>query len=172
VKCYSSAAACCDIAAQRQADSLFAICIVNGGRILCYNNGTKINLGTGNIMAVLTLTKENFKETIESNDFVIVDFWAPWCDPCVAFTPTFEAAAAKHTDIVFGMVNTETDPEISDYFDVKQIPGLLVIRERAGIHAQVGEIGAPAFDEIIKWARDFDMTQVRKHYAEEDAKNK
>ena len=103
-------------------------------------------------MAVLTLTKANFKETIENNEFVIVDFWAPWCDPCVAFTPTFEAAAEKNPDIVFGMVNTETDPEISDYFDVKQIPGLLVIRERAGIHAQVGEIGAPAFDEIIKWA--------------------
>ncbi|PKO50116.1 MAG: thioredoxin, partial [Betaproteobacteria bacterium HGW-Betaproteobacteria-20] len=29
-------------------------------------------------MAVVTLTKENFKETIEKNAFVIVDFWAPW----------------------------------------------------------------------------------------------
>ena len=31
-------------------------------------------------MAVVTLTKANFKETIESNEFVIVDFWAPWCE--------------------------------------------------------------------------------------------
>lgn len=122
-------------------------------------------------MAVLTLTKENFKETIESNDFVIVDFWAPWCDPCVAFTPTFEAAAEKNPDIVFGMVNTEDDPEISDYFDVDKIPGILVIRERAGIHAQQGEIGAPALDEIIKWARDYDMSTVRQYYADEEAKN-
>jgi len=116
-------------------------------------------------MAVLTLNKVNFKETIENNPFVIVDFWAPWCDPCVAFTPTFEAAAAKNPDIVFGMVNTESDPEISEYFEVNQIPGILVIREQAGIHAQVGEIGAPAFDEIIKWAREFDMTPVREYYA-------
>jgi thioredoxin 1 len=118
-------------------------------------------------MAVIALTKANFKETIENNPFVIVDFWAKWCDPCVAFTPTFEAAAEKNPDIVFGMVNTETDPEIGEYFDVAQIPGILVIREQAGIHAQVGEIGAPAFDEIIKWARDFDMTPVREYYKEQ-----
>ncbi len=115
-------------------------------------------------MAVVTLTKANFKETIEKNPFVIVDFWAAWCDPCVAFTPTFEAAAEKNPDIVFGMVNTETDPEISEYFEVNQIPGILIIREQAGIHAQVGEIGAPAFDEMIKWAREFDMTPVREYY--------
>lgn len=122
-------------------------------------------------MAVVALNKENFKETIENNNFIIVDFWAPWCDPCVAFTPTFEAAAAKNPDIVFGMVNTETDPEIGEYFEVNQIPGVLVIREQAGIHAQVGEIGAPALDAIIQWARDFDMTEVRAYYEQEAKKS-
>lgn len=121
-------------------------------------------------MAVVALNKENFKQTIENNPFVIVDFWAPWCDPCVAFTPIFESVANKNPDIVFGLVNTETDPEISEYFEVNQIPGILVIREQAGIHAQVGEIGEPAFDEIIKWAREYDMTQVREYYKSEDAK--
>lgn len=121
-------------------------------------------------MAVIALNKDNFKDTIENNAFVIVDFWAPWCDPCVAFTPTFEAAAAANPDIVFGMVNTEADPGIGEYFEVNQIPGILIIREQAGIHAQVGEIGAPAFDEIIKWAREFDMTEVRAYYQQEDNK--
>jgi thioredoxin 1 len=118
-------------------------------------------------MAVVTLTKANFKETIENNPFVIVDFWAGWCDPCVAFTPTFEAAAEKNPDIVFGMVDTEAHPEIGEYFEVNQIPGMLIIREQAGIHAQVGEIGAPALDELIKWARDFDMTPVREYYKQQ-----
>jgi thioredoxin 1 len=123
-------------------------------------------------MAVVTLTKANFKDTIEKNDFVIVDFWAPWCDPCVAFTPVFEAAAEKNPDILFGMVDTEADPEIAEYFDVNKIPGILVIREQAGIHAQQGEIGAPAFDEIIKWAREKDMATVRQYYEDEATKKK
>ena len=118
-------------------------------------------------MAVVVLNKDNFKEVIEKNDFVIVDFWAPWCEPCLDFTPTFEAAALANPDIVFGMVNTETDPSIGEYFEVNQIPGGLVIREQAGIHAQVGEIGGPALAEIIKWARDFDLTQVREYYKQE-----
>ncbi len=121
-------------------------------------------------MAVVTLTKANFKQTIESNNFVIVDFWAPWCEPCMLFTPTFEAAAAKNPDIVFGMVNSETDPEIGEYFEVAQIPGILVIRDQAGIHTQVGEIGAPALDAIIDWARERDMAAVHEHYQAEAKK--
>ena len=119
---------------------------------------------------LVALTKENFKKTIESNAFLIIDFWAPWCEPCVNFTPIFEEAAKKNKDIIFGMVNTEQDPEIGEYFQVEKIPGLLVIRDRAGIHAQVGEIGAPAFDEIIKWARDFDMTTIEDYYKKQDKK--
>ena len=117
---------------------------------------------------LVTLTKDNFKRTIEENNFVIVDFWAPWCEPCVNFTPVFEAAAKKNKDIVFGMVDIEKDPEIGEYFQIDKIPGLLVVREKAGIHAQIGEIGAPALDEIIKWARDYDLSTVHDYYKRED----
>ncbi len=45
----------------------------------------------------------------------------------------------------------------------------MIIREQAGIHAQQGEIGAPALEKLIEWAREFDMTQVRDYYKEQDA---
>ena len=48
------------------------------------------------MMATLELTEENFNETIENNDIVIVDFWAPWCGPCKSFAPTFEAIGISH----------------------------------------------------------------------------
>ena len=121
-------------------------------------------------MAVVALTKANFKETIENNNFVIVDFWAPWCEPCMAFTPTFKAVADNHPDIVFGMVDTEADPEISAYFEVGQIPGILVVRDQAGIHTQIGDIGAAWLEEIVKWARAHDMSAVHDYYAAEAKK--
>jgi len=117
---------------------------------------------------ILELTTDNFKETIEKNAFVIVDFWAPWCEPCKNFTPVFEKAAENNKDIVFGMVDVEKYPEIGEYFEVEKIPGILVVREKAGIHAQVGEIGAPAFDEIIKWARNYDMTAPRDYMEKQE----
>ena len=120
---------------------------------------------------LITLTESNFKKTIEANEFVIVDFWATWCKPCVAFTPIFEAAAKKNKDIIFGMVDIDNDKVIADYFQVAIVPAVLFIRDRAGIHAQDGELGAPAFDEMIKWAREYDMTEV-KNYLEKDSKKK
>ena len=113
---------------------------------------------------LITLTESNFKKTIEENEFVIVDFWATWCKPCVAFTPIFEAAAKKNKDIIFGMVDIDNGKVIADYFQVAIVPAVLFIRDRAGIHAQDGELGAPAFDEMIKWAREYDMTEVKKLY--------
>ena len=130
---------------------------MNGNRILMTN--------------LVILTEKNFKKTIEENEFVIVDFWATWCKPCVAFTPIFEAAAKKNKDIIFGMVDIDKDKVIADYFQVAIVPAVLFIRDRAGIHAQDGELGAPAFDEMIKWAREYDMTEV-KNYLENDSKKK
>ena len=119
---------------------------------------------------LITLTESNFKKTIEENEFVIVDFWATWCKPCVAFTPVFEAAAKKNKDIVFGMVDIDKDKVIADYFQVAIVPAVLFIRDQAGIHAQDGELGAPAFDEMIKWARAYDMTEVKSYLKNENKK--
>ena len=60
-------------------------------------------------MSTVTLTGDNFEQTITDNGIVLVDFWAAWCGPCRMFAPIFEKASEQHTDIVFGKVDTEAD---------------------------------------------------------------
>lgn len=120
-------------------------------------------------MAVLDLNQENFESTVLDNDFVIVDFWAPWCGPCRAFAPTFEAAAEKHTDITFAKVNTEIEQGIAANFQIRSIPTLMIFREKVIIYSQPGSLPASGLEELISKVRELDMAQVHKEIAEEQA---
>ena len=120
-------------------------------------------------MAVLELNQENFESSVLDNDFVIVDFWAPWCGPCRAFAPTFEAAAEKHTDITFAKVNTEEEQDIAASFQIRSIPTLMIFREKVIIYSQPGSLPASGLEELIAKVRELDMAQVHKEIAEEQA---
>ncbi len=119
-------------------------------------------------MAVLELNEENFEQTILDNDFVVIDFWAPWCGPCRGFAPVFEAASDNHPGIVFAKVNTEEHPALAGHFQIRSIPTLMIFREKVIIYAQPGALPAGAFDDLIKRAGEVDMAQVHADIARED----
>ena len=122
-------------------------------------------------MTVINLTKENFEETIQNNDIVFVDFWAPWCGPCRAFAPTYEAEAAKHPDAVFAKVNTDEEQELAAAFQIRSIPTLMAFREQIGVFAQPGALPASALSDVVGQVESLDMEDVRKKVAEHQAKH-
>ncbi len=123
------------------------------------------------IVAVVELTKQNFEDTVTSNNFVIVDFWAPWCGPCRSFAPTFESVSEEHDDIVFAKVNTEEQQEIAAHFGIRSIPTLMIFREKIIIFSQPGALPESAFKDLIGKAGELDMDEVRKQIEQENAKD-
>jgi thioredoxin 1 len=118
-------------------------------------------------MAVVELNQANFEQTILNNDFVIVDFWAPWCGPCRGFAPVFEAASEKHPDIVFAKVNTEEEQALAAHFQIRSIPTLMIFREKVILYAQPGALPASALDDLIARTREVDMAKVHEEIAKE-----
>ncbi len=96
------------------------------------------------------LNARNFKTHIEKNDIpVVVDFWAPWCGPCLMMAPQFEEAA-KHfpLKVRFAKLNSDNYPEIAGMYGIMGIPTMIVFKKGIEVGRTSGAMSAP---QIINW---------------------
>lgn len=119
-------------------------------------------------MATIELTKDSFEETVLNNDVVLIDFWASWCGPCRSFAPVYEKVSEDYPEIVFAKVNTEDEPELAGYFNIRSIPTLMAFKEQIGVFSQPGALPEPVLTDLIGQLEALDMDDVRKQIAEHD----
>jgi len=116
-------------------------------------------------MATIELNQDNFEAVVSGKELVIVDFWAPWCGPCVSFAPTYEKISDKYPEIVFGKVNTEVEQELASYFKIRSIPTLMVFRENVIVYSEAGALPASGFEQLIEQAKKLNMEEVHQQIA-------
>jgi thioredoxin 1 len=88
----------------------------------------------------LEFTESNFDaEVMNSDQPVLVDFWAPWCAPCRAVGPTVDAVADEFAGKAkVGKVNIDEHPSIAAKFGVQSIPTIIVVKNGAITSTFVG----------------------------------
>ena len=113
-------------------------------------------------MATTAITKDTFSSTIDSNDVVLVDFWAGWCGPCMRFAPIYEEASERHDDVVFAKVDTEDQQELAAGLEITSIPTLMAFRGGYLVFRQAGLLQGKQLDELIDQVKALDPEELKK----------
>ena len=97
---------------------------------------------------LLNITDDNFEtEVLQSNEPVLIDFWAVWCGPCRMIAPIIEELASEYSGkAVIGKVDVDENPEISMNFGIRSVPTLMIFK---GGQVVDQIIGAVSKDRIV-----------------------
>ena len=89
-------------------------------------------------------------EVLESDKPVLIDFWAPWCGPCIAISPMVEQLAGEFGDKVkFVKCNVDDNPSSPGKYGIRSIPTLMFFKDGNVVDQVIGIVAKSKLEEVI-----------------------
>lgn len=102
-------------------------------------------------MAAIFISNENFESEVLKSDLpVLVDFWAPWCGPCMMLGPIIEDIAEENADIKVCKVNVEENPDLAVQYKIMNIPTIVAFKNGEIYKKSVGIISKSEILDLVK----------------------
>jgi thioredoxin 1 len=100
---------------------------------------------------VKEFTTDNFeKEVLQSDKPVLVDFWAEWCPPCRALSPTIDKLADQYAGkVTIGKVDTDSNGDLAARYGIANIPTILLFKGGEVVHVFRGARRKEEFEELL-----------------------
>ena len=101
-------------------------------------------------MSVIKVDKTNFNDVKNSENRVLLDFYADWCGPCKMVSPIIDEIAEENPQYVVGKINVDEEPELAIEFGVSTIPNLVVLEGGKVINQIAGARPKPAILKMLE----------------------
>jgi len=98
----------------------------------------------------LEITDAEFTQEVEKGSgVVLVDFWAPWCGPCLKMAPIFEKTAQKYSNAKFYKINTSENVKKASKYGVISIPCIIIFKNGKEMERLIGFKNESALEKMI-----------------------
>lgn len=101
-------------------------------------------------MKATEITDLNYKETLQKNSIVMIDFWAEWCGPCKAIGPVIEELAVEYEEtVMIGKLNVDDNSNTTAEYGIRSIPTILFFKDGELVDKQVGAVNKSVLKEKL-----------------------